>query len=736
VKPQNSRPLAGAAAAELINDKISISHPTDTFWQDQTTKRAQLAPHHRAELRRSCISDKVIDGRRYQSVLRTGTDNRHMQMLKNNRLSKSVWDDVQRYPGVLMPQWTVSGERVAGLYKPERPRSDPMGKVRKYEAPQGLPPVLDVHPFNTSRVADPAVPLLVTEGIKKADALTSAGACVIALSGVFNWRSTYGTLGDWENVWLRGRAVTVVFDSDAATIPNVLRAMRRLGRWLKHRGAKVSYCIPPSPLGAGVKVGADDFLAGGGTLQQLLDSSRPSLAQWEPGPDTSLTDSVLAERVVQDVMVDEFRYVHGIGWLEFEGRRWVETGEERVIECVRTYTRELLVEATESGAGAPRLNELAKLQYAGRIKAVAGLVRGIRDVQANVDDFDADPWLLNVGNGVLDLRTLELAPHDPGFLMRHGTEVHYVEDAAHEDWRTALEAVPDDETRRYLQMYFGTGATGLCPKEDVTLFLQGGGANGKSTILNAIQAPLGSYARGLLATVLGGQRDQHPTELMDLWGCRLAFMEETGDGHRLDTTKLKRIVGTGTITARRMYKDSVSFNPTHTLAVTTNHRPLVTDTDHGTWRRLALVPFPHTYGPGDGDRTADGNLRSRLGEGREQQEAVLAWLVRGAHNWWLADCQLPPLPDIVVHATQAWREEGDPLFAFIESRLTACPHGFAFLQEMLENFNDSLDKPHNPWGMVTFAQRLEGHPALKALGAVRGKHSRTRNSGFKGVAFA
>jgi len=95
------------------------------------------------------------------------------------------------------------------------------------------------------------------------------------------------------------------------------------------------------------------------------------------------------------------------------------------------------------------------------------------------------------------------------------------------------------------------------------------------------------------------------------------------------------------------------FNPTHTLAVTTNHRPLVTDTDHGTWRRLALVPFPHTYGQGDGDRTADGNLRTRLGEGREQLEAVLAWLVRGAHNWWLADCQLPPLPDIVVDATQA-----------------------------------------------------------------------------------
>jgi len=275
----------------------------------------------------------------------------------------------------------VWGERVPVLYKPERPRSHTIGRVRKYEAPQGLPPMFDVHPFNASLVADPAEPVLVTEGIKKADALTFAGACVIALSGVFNWRSPYGTLGDWANVWLRGRPDTVVFDSDAATNLNVLRAMRRLGRWLKAKGAKVSYCIPPSPLGAGMKIGADDFLARGGTLQQLLASSRPSLAHWEPGPDTWLMNSVLAERLEQDVMVDEFRYVHGIGWLarwlagslagwlEFNGRRWVETGEERVVECVRTYTRELLVEPSESGAGPQRQNELPKLPYAERIRA-------------------------------------------------------------------------------------------------------------------------------------------------------------------------------------------------------------------------------------------------------------------------------------------------------------------------------------------------------------------------------
>jgi len=72
-------------------------------------------------------------------------------------------------------------------------------------------------------------------------------------------------------------------------------------------------------------------------------------------------------------------------------------------------------------------------------------------------------------------------------------------------------------------------------------------------------------------------------------GARLVFMEETSDGHRLDTTKLKKLQGTEVITARRMRQDPVSFTPSHTLVVTTNHRPAVTDSDYGTWRTQVLV---------------------------------------------------------------------------------------------------------------------------------------------------
>jgi len=73
----------------------------------------------------------------------------------------------------------------------------------KYASPRGQVSRLDVHPRNRDKIADPIEELWITEGIKKADSLTSLGPCVIALTCVFNWRSHLGTLGDWEDVSLR-----------------------------------------------------------------------------------------------------------------------------------------------------------------------------------------------------------------------------------------------------------------------------------------------------------------------------------------------------------------------------------------------------------------------------------------------------------------------------------------------------------------------------------------------------
>src|SRR4029453_748140 len=100
---------------------------------------------------------------------------------------------------------------------PRRPVKHSSGKPMKYASPKGQTNRLEVHPFNRDKIVDPSVELWITEGIRKGDSLTSQGLCVISLTGVFNWRSRHGTLGDWENVILKARSVVICFDADATS---------------------------------------------------------------------------------------------------------------------------------------------------------------------------------------------------------------------------------------------------------------------------------------------------------------------------------------------------------------------------------------------------------------------------------------------------------------------------------------------------------------------------------------
>ncbi len=111
------------------------------------------------------------------------------------------------------------------------------------------------------------------------------------------------------------------------------------------------------------------------------------------------------------------------------------------------------------------------------------------------------------------------------------------------------------------------------------------------------------------------------------------------------------------------------------MFLSTNHRPLITETDHGTWR-LCLVRFPYRFckpgeEPRDGcDKPGDPGLRDRLraGDGG-QHEAVLAWLAGDAMDWYAAGKVMLPLPARVEADTDGWRAESDLVLAYIRDAL-------------------------------------------------------------------
>src|SRR5215207_7559206 len=188
-----------------------------------------LAAHHRAMLEQeSSIAPKVIEVRGYRTV----ETKPELETLGFGRAQRKV-------PGLLLPIYAPGGEILVYQFRPDEPRIK-NGRPVKSETPSGSRMALDVHPFAREKLGDPSVPLFITEGIKKGDALVSQDLCAIALIGVWNWRGTneYGgktALPEWESVALNDREVYIIFDSDVMLKQEVHAALARLKAFLEVR---------------------------------------------------------------------------------------------------------------------------------------------------------------------------------------------------------------------------------------------------------------------------------------------------------------------------------------------------------------------------------------------------------------------------------------------------------------------------------------------------------------------
>jgi uncharacterized protein DUF3854 len=242
--------------------------------------RSRLSPAHRKMLfEESGIGARIAVKRGY----RTLTSKADLERLGFGRSQRNV-------PALLIPIYGSTGEVVLYQSRPDSPRIGKRGKPVRYETPTGASMVLDVHPFCRESLADPGVPLFVTEGVKKGDALVSWSLCAVALIGVWAWRGTneHGgktALAEWESVALNGRKVYIVFDSDVMEKREVYAALSRFKAFLEHRGARVQLIYLPAGDG-GLKQGVDDYLASGRTVSDLLEHATPELKQ-PPDEDSS-----------------------------------------------------------------------------------------------------------------------------------------------------------------------------------------------------------------------------------------------------------------------------------------------------------------------------------------------------------------------------------------------------------------------------------------------------------------
>lgn len=225
---------------------------------EQTGTFPTLAEAHKTKLLSSAVSADVAHLRGYRSAYtRKAVREAGFGQAQANVVTKQA-------AALLIPLHDVTGAVAGYQMRPDKPRtlSD---RVVKYESPARQAMLLDVPPQVRAELGNPGVPLFITEGPIKADALASCGMVSVALLGVWGWRGrnddqATAALGAFEAIALRKRRVYICFDSDVITKTSVQLAMSRLSAFLRSRGAEVAIVKLPS-LDNGAKQGVDDWLA-------------------------------------------------------------------------------------------------------------------------------------------------------------------------------------------------------------------------------------------------------------------------------------------------------------------------------------------------------------------------------------------------------------------------------------------------------------------------------------------
>jgi putative DNA primase/helicase len=568
--------------------------------------------------------------------------------------------------------------------------------------------------------ADSRQTVFVVEGEKDVDRLRSLGLVATCnVGGAGKWKEDY-------NEPLSGRRVVIFPDNDdagrkhAEQVSGSLREVAESVRILS---------LPKLP----EKGDVSDWLDAGGSKDELLRLAEEAPV-WEPAenndgdtePAISVhspkgrTETANGRRFAQQ-NGNNVRYCHPWKkWLGWDGKRWMQDDTAAMERLAKRVADQIWSEAQESDSDVSRRFAANSAKKSG-ISAMLSLASSEPGIPILPEHLDTDPWLLNVQNGTVDLRTGDLCEHRREDFITKICPVAFNPEAGSLEWDRFLEQIfGDDELMRFVQRLFGMCLTGDVSAQVLPIFW-GGGSNGKSTLLNLIMETIGPdfTMQAQSDFLLAKRNDSHPTERADLFGRRLVVCSETGSGRKLNESLVKELTGGERIRARKMNQDFWEFTATHKLILSTNHRPVIKGNDHATWRRIALVPFNNQFWDEDKCETGPPELKANKGlmeKLRAETEGILAWAVQGCVDWHASGLMMP---DSVKGATDSYRSNEDIIGQFIQAHCvntTGARTKFSDLYKRLESFCDETgEDPPSKKALAAYlpTQGFQKDPKIK-----------------------
>jgi putative DNA primase/helicase len=425
--------------------------------------------------------------------------------------------------------------------------------------------------------------------------------------------------------------------------------------------------------------------------QQPAQDQVPEPEQEDVRP-PEFSDDALADAFAERHQHD-LRFAPWGRWLHFDGRCWKQDDTLITFDRVRMLCREATGDCRE-------MRVRMSVASAKTVAAVEKLAKADRRLAATVDQWDADPWLLNTPGAVIDLRTGVSRPPRATDYMTKTTAVSPGGDCPL--WKSFIERITDGDPdlARYLQRAMGYALTGIT-REHATFFCYGTGANGKSVLIGTVSDIAGGYHRQApIETFTASKNERHPTDLAGLQGARIVTSIETEEGRNWAEAKIKALTGGDKISARFMRQDFFEYLPKFKLIITGNHKPGLRCVNEAIRRRFHLIPFAVTIPPEERDQHLSEKLNA-------EWPGILAWMLEGCLAWQREG--LSP-PAAVRDATDAYLADEDALGNWINDACERDLQAWESSTSLFNSWKSWAERSGEPIGsQKAFVQGLESH---------------------------
>jgi putative DNA primase/helicase len=317
-----------------------------------------------------------------------------------------------------------------------------------------------------------------------------------------------------------------------------------------------------------------------------------------------------------------------------------------------------------------------------------------------IDQYDKKDYLVSALNGTLNLRDGSFHEPKRSDYITLQLGANYDTEAECPRWKQFLKEVfsGDDDLIRFIQKIVGYSLTGGTSEQKIFI-LYGFGKNGKTVFINTLQALIGDYAGSAsFKTFDADKQSEQTNDLAMLKGKRFVSMIESAADKKLNEPLIKQVTGGDKVTCRYLHKEFFDYFPQFKLFLATNHKPVITQSDFGIWRRIVLIPFTQNF---DG-REEDG-LEEKL---KSELSGILNWALKGLKLWQAEG--LKNLPEAVTNATDKYKKDSDTIGQWLELRTEQNSQSSVKSSIAYNDYRDwATENGYYPLGNRTFKSSLE-----------------------------